>query len=58
MSPLISLVGRPDGGAGLRSHDNFAFSDEVGNESVRLIPGDGDTLTRVVAGRVIEFVRR
>jgi len=36
----------------------IAFSDEAGNEPVRLIPGDGNTLTRVVGERAIEFVRR
>lgn len=32
--------------------------DESGAERVRLIPGDGETLTRVVSGTRIEFVRR
>ena len=36
----------------------IALSDEAGNERVRLIPGDENTLTRVVGGRAIEFVRR
>lgn len=43
--------GQPDGNA-------IAFSDEAGNEPVRLIPGDGNTLTRVIGGTAIEFVRR
>ena len=36
----------------------IVFSDESGAERVRLVPGDGNTLTRVLGGRAIEFVRR
>ncbi len=43
--------GRAEGGG-------IVLFDESGAERVRLVPGDGDTLTRVVGGRAIEFVRR
>ena len=36
----------------------IALYDEAGSERSRLVPGGGDTLTRVVGGRRIEFVRR
>ena len=36
----------------------IALFDEAGVERSRLISGDGDTLTRVVGGNRIEFVRR
>ena len=38
--------------------DAIVFFDESGAERVRLVPGDGDTLTRVLGGNPIEFVRR
>jgi len=38
--------------------DALVFFDESGAERVRLVPGDGDTLTRVLGGNPIEFVRR
>lgn len=36
----------------------LAFKDELGVEMSRLIPGDGNTLIRVVGGTEIPFVRR
>jgi hypothetical protein len=53
-----------DGGDGFdRYHgqmdgDAIVFSDDGGTERARLVPGDGNSLTRVVGGRAIEFVRR
>ena len=38
--------------------DAIVFFDESGAERVRLVPGDGDTLTRMLGGNAIEFVRR
>ena len=36
----------------------LVFLDEAGTERSRLVPGDGDSLTRVVGGTEIPFVRR
>lgn len=43
---------------GAAEETSIVLADDSGAERIRLVPGDGDTMTRVLGGNPINFVRR